>query len=147
MSLGRVAILLLALLLLAPPVVLPGPTAPLGLASGDEPLPKWGFYVYMAGDNSLSDEAADDLIEMQMVGSNSDREVVALIDQDGEHDSRAYRVLHEGLAENALSDLNSGWGDELDMGDPTTLRDFLTWATTTYPAPVSYTHLTLPTKA
>ncbi|MEC8948877.1 MAG: clostripain-related cysteine peptidase [Candidatus Thermoplasmatota archaeon] len=134
MSLGRVAILLLALLLLAPPVVLLGPTAPLGLASGDEPLPKWGFYVYMAGDNSLSDEAADDLIEMQMVGSNSDREVVALIDQDGEHDSRAYRVLHEGLAENALSDLNSGWGDELDMGDPTTLRDFLTWATTTYPA-------------
>ena len=53
MSLGRVAILLLALLLLAPPVVLPGPTAPLGLASGDESLPKWGFYVYMAGDNTL----------------------------------------------------------------------------------------------
>ncbi len=134
MSLERVAILLLALLLLAPPVALPGPTALLGLASGDETLPKWGFYVYMAGDNSLSDEAADDLIEMQIVGSNSDREVVALIDQEGEHDSRAYRVLHEGLTETALSDLNSGWDDELDMGDPATLRDFLTWATTAYPA-------------
>ncbi len=134
MSFGRVAVLLLALMLLAPPVVLPGPIAPLGLASGDESLPKWGFYVYMAGDNSLSDEAADDLIEMQMIGSNSDREVVALIDQEGEYDSRAYRVLHEGLTESALSDLNSGWGDELDMGDPATLRDFLTWATTAYPA-------------
>ncbi|MCH2448036.1 MAG: clostripain-related cysteine peptidase, partial [Candidatus Poseidoniia archaeon] len=134
MSLGRVAILLLALLLLAPSIALPGPTAPLGLASGDEPLPKWGFYVYMAGDNSLSNEAADDLIEMQIVGSNSDREIVALIDQDGEHDSRAYRVLHQGLEESALSTLNSNWGDELDMGDPATLRDFLTWSTTTYPA-------------
>ena len=65
MSLRRVIILLLALLLLAPPV------APLGLASGDEPLPKWGFYIYMAGDNSLSNEAADDLIEMQIVASTS----------------------------------------------------------------------------
>ena len=134
MSSGRAAALLLTLLLLAPPVTLPGPGTPLGLASGDEPLPKWGFYVYMAGDNSLSEEAADDLIEMQVVGSNSDREVVALIDQEGEHDSRAYRVLHEGLEESALSDINSGWGDELDMGDPATLRDFLTWATTEYPA-------------
>ncbi len=134
MSLGRAAALLLALLLLAPPVALPGPGAPLGLAGGEEPLPKWGFYVYMAGDNSLSEEAADDLFEMQAVGSNENREVVVLVDQEGENDSRAYRVLHEGLEESALSNINSDWGDELDMGDPSTLRDFLKWATTEYPA-------------
>ena len=47
MSPGRIVALLLALLLLAPPVALPGPGAPLGLVSGEEPLPKWGFYVYL----------------------------------------------------------------------------------------------------
>ena len=134
MSPGRIVALLLALLLLAPPIALPGPGAPLRLVSGEEPLPKWGFYVYMAGDNSLSEEAADDLFEMQVVGSNGDREVVVLVDQEGENDSRAYRVLREGLEESALSDINAGWGDELDMGDPATLRDFLKWATTEYPA-------------
>ena len=45
MSPGRLVALLLALLLLAPPVALPGPTAPLGAAllgaaGGEEPLPK-----------------------------------------------------------------------------------------------------------
>ncbi|HJP44088.1 MAG: clostripain-related cysteine peptidase [Candidatus Poseidoniia archaeon] len=139
MSPGRLVALLLALLLLAPPVALPGPTAPLGAAllgaaGGEEPLPKWGFYVYMAGDNSLSEEAADDLLEMQATGSNGDREVVALVDQSSDHDSRAYRVLRNGLEETPLADISSGWGDELDMGDPATLRDFLKWATTEYPA-------------
>ena len=139
MSPGRLVALLLALLLLAPPVALLGPTAPLGAAllgaaGGEEPLPKWGFYVYMAGDNSLSEEAADDLLEMQAAGSNGDREVVALVDQSGDHDSRAYRVLRNGLEETPLADISSGWGDELDMGDPATLRDFMTWATTEYPA-------------
>ena len=122
MSPGRIVALLLALLLLAPPVALPGPVAPLGgpllgAAGAEEPLPKWGFYVYMAGDNSLSEEAADDLFEMQVVGSNGDREVVVLVDQDGENDSRAYRVLRDGLEETPLADVGSGWGDELDMGD------------------------------
>ena len=134
MSPGRLVALLLALLLLAPPVALPGPGALLGLAGGEEPLPKWGFYVYMAGDNSLSEEAADDLLEMQAAGSNGDREVVALVDQSSDNDSRAYRVLRNGLEETPLADINSGWGDELDMGDPATLRDFLKWATTEYPA-------------
>ncbi|MEC7930165.1 MAG: clostripain-related cysteine peptidase [Candidatus Thermoplasmatota archaeon] len=139
MSPGRLVALLLALLLLAPPVALLGPTAPLGAvligaAGGEEPLPKWGFYVYMAGDNSLSEEAADDLLEMQAAGSNGDREVVALVDQSSDHDSRAYRVLRNGLEETSLADISSGWGDELDMGDPATLRDFLKWATTEYPA-------------
>ena len=130
---------LLALLLLAPPVTLSGPVAPLGgsllgAAAAEEPLPKWGFYVYMAGDNSLSEEAADDLLEMQAAGSNSDREVVALVDQSGDSDSRAYRVLRDSLEETPLADVSSGWGDELDMGDPATLRDFMTWATSEYPA-------------
>ena len=109
MSLGRAAALLLALLLLAPPVTLPGPGTPLGLASGDEPLPKWGFYVYMAGDNSLSEEAADDLLEMQAAGSNGDREVVALVDQfrsatGGTRATRAIRVTRITNASSMIID-------------------------------------------
>ena len=33
-------------------------------ASAEEEIPEWGFYVYMAGDNTLYDELTDDLNEM-----------------------------------------------------------------------------------
>ena len=42
----------------------------------EEDIPEWGFYVYMAGDNSLYEEVEDDLNEMKMVGSNDDLEIV-----------------------------------------------------------------------
>ena len=50
-------------------------------ASAEEEIPEWGFYVYMAGDNTLYDELTDDLNEMKMVGSNEDLEIVALTDK------------------------------------------------------------------
>ena len=43
--------------------------------SAEEEIPEWGFYVYMAGDNTLYDELTDDLNEMKMVGSNEDLEI------------------------------------------------------------------------
>ena len=107
---------------------------PLTNAENEDEIPEWGIYVYMAGDNSLYEEVDDDLNEMKMVGSNSDLEIVALTDQVPEGDSHAYHVIKHGLEETSLDQINSTWSNELDMGDGDTLRDFMIWATTEYPA-------------
>ena len=108
--------------------------SPISHAEIDEEIPEWGIYVYMAGDNSLYEEVDDDLNEMKMVGSNENLEIVALTDQVPQGDSHAYHVVKHGLEETPLSQINSTWGDELDMGNGDTLRDFMIWATTEYPA-------------
>ena len=88
----------------------------------------------MAGDNSLYEELDDDLNEMKMIGSNNNLEIVALTDQIFAEDSHAYHVLKHGLEETPLNEINSTWTNELDMGNGETLRDFMIWATTEYPA-------------
>jgi len=102
--------------------------------SEEDELPEWGFYVYMAGDNTLYQEVTDDLNEMKMVGSNDNLEIVALTDQLLGNDSHAYRVIKHGLEETPLSDINSTWSNEIDMGDGETLKDFMVWAASEYPA-------------
>ena len=99
-----------------------------------EDIPEWGFYVYMAGDNSLYEEVEDDLNEMKMVGSNDDLEIVVLTDQNMNDDSHAYHVIKHDLEETPLNEINSNWDNELDMGNGDTLRDFMIWASSEYPA-------------
>ena len=110
-------------------------TLPIGNAESDEDsLPEWGFYVYMAGDNTLYEEVTDDLNEMKMVGSNNNLEIVALTDQLLGNDSHAYHVIKHGVEEKPLSEINATWENEIDMGDGETLKDFMVWAATEYPA-------------
>ena len=99
-----------------------------------ENIPKWGFYIYMAGDNTLYQEVTDDLNEMKLVGSNENLEIVALTDQLLGNDSHAYHVIKHGLEETPLNEINSTWGNEIDMGNGETLKDFMVWATSKYPA-------------
>ena len=99
-----------------------------------EDIPEWGFYVYMAGDNSLYDEVEDDLNEMKMVGSNDNLEIVVLSDQNMNDDSHAYHVIKHDLEETPLNEINQDWENELDMGNGDTLRDFMIWASSEYPA-------------
>ena len=65
--------------------------------SAEEEIPEWGFYVYMAGDNTLTDEVEDDLNEMRLVGSNENRVIVALTDQINGDDSHAYQIKKSGF--------------------------------------------------
>ena len=102
--------------------------------SAEDEIPEWGFYVYMAGDNTLYEELTDDLNEMKMVGSNNDLNIVALTDKIGNNDSHLYHVMKHSLVERNLSEVNSTWENELDMGDGDTLRDFLIWASDAFPA-------------
>ena len=108
--------------------------SPISHAEIDEEIPEWGIYVYMAGDNSLYEEVDDDLNEMKMVGSNEDLEIVVLTDKIVQDDSHAYHVVKHELEEIPLSQINSTWENELDMGNGDTLRDFMIWATTEDPA-------------
>ena len=103
-------------------------------ASAEDEIPEWGFYVYMAGDNTLYNELTDDLNEMKMVGSNEDLDIVALTDKIDDNDSHLYHVLKHNLVERNLSEVNETWENELDMGDGNTLRDFLIWASNEFPA-------------
>tara|TARA_Y100000758_G_C16052428_1_gene422014 strand:- start:432 stop:1736 length:1305 start_codon:yes stop_codon:yes gene_type:complete len=97
-------------------------------------IPQWGIYVYMAGDNSLSDAVDDDLAEMMKIGSGDEVEIIALVDQNDDDDSAVYRVLREELEEYNLEDINSTWYNEINMGNGETLRDFMKWSTTNFPA-------------
>ena len=97
-------------------------------------IPQWGIYVYMAGDNSLSDAVDDDLAEMMIVGSSDEVEIITLVDQDDDDDSAVYRILEGGLEEYNLGDINSTWYNEINMGSHETLRDFMTWSLTKFPA-------------
>ena len=109
-------------------------TLTVGNAESEDSLPEWGFYVYMAGDNTLYEEVTDDLNEMKMVGSNNNLEIVTLTDQLLGNDSHAYHVIKHGVEETTLSEINATWENEIDMGDGETLKDFMVWATTEYPA-------------
>ena len=109
-------------------------TLTVGNAESEDSLPEWGFYVYMAGDNTLYEEVTDDLNEMKMVGSNNNLEIVTLTDQLLGNDSHAYHVIKHGVEETPLSEINATWENEIDMGDGETLKDFMVWATTEYPA-------------
>ena len=109
-------------------------TLTVGNAESEDNLPEWGFYVYMAGDNTLYEEVTDDLNEMKMVGSNNNLEIVTLTDQLLGNDSHAYHVIKHGVEETPLSEINATWENEIDMGDGETLKDFMVWATTEYPA-------------
>ena len=102
--------------------------------SAEDEIPEWGFYVYMAGDNTLYDELTDDLNEMKMVGSNNDLNIVALTDRNLDDDSKLYHVLKHNLVEKNLTEVNNTWENELDMGNGDTLRDFLIWAANEFPA-------------
>ena len=102
--------------------------------SAEDEIPEWGFYVYMAGDNTLYNELTDDLNEMKMVGSNDDLDIVALTDKIEDNDSHLYHVLKHDLVERNLSEVNETWGNELDMGDGDTLSEFLIWASKEFPA-------------
>ena len=87
--------------------------------------------VYLAGDNNLSSAGAVDLKEMKKVGSTDRVNIVAQYDRAGHEvqTMRYYLRKQTSLADDVVAHLG-----ETNMGDPAVLEDFVTWATTNYPA-------------
>ena len=91
--------------------------------------------VYMGGDNgstlsSLEGAGEADLAEMKQIGSTDHLNVVVQYDRMSDHRTRRYRITRGGaLVRDQVADLG-----ETNTGDPQVLRNFISWAVTTYPA-------------
>ena len=100
---------------------------------------EWTFMVYLDADNNLEDCGIDDFLEMSSIGSTSDVAIVALFDRASGYnysygDWRDARIFYitsgmEPSPENA----EECWG-EVNMGDPQTLVNFVSYVVSSYPA-------------
>ncbi len=116
-------------------------------------VPSWTIMVYMDGDNNLERYALADFNEMELVDTNGHSiNVIVLFDRcDGEttadgdwKGTRLYKILHdtnsskinsERLADSRyLKITNIGDSDELNMGNPDTLSNFISFGKENYPA-------------
>jgi len=114
-------------------------------AAPPPPRAKWTVMVYISGDNNLEDYVVKDLeLELAPTGSSANVQVVALADRGpgydtsrGDWQSTEFFHVTQGMTADlahADADWDAQHADELDMGDPQTLIDFVTWTKTNYPA-------------
>ena len=82
--------------------------------------------IYMAADNNLDPFAYKDLDEMQAVGSQNGVNIVVFIDYN--NTGAYYYYINQG-SHTVLKSLG-----EVNTGDPNTLRDFIAFAESSYPA-------------
>ncbi len=112
---------------------------PAPLAALAQPLAEWTLLIYLDGDNNLEREAINDFVEMAAVGSSPTVNVLVQFDRIPGYDARygdwtgtlRFRI-EQGMtpeAANAIADLG-----EMNMGDPQTLIDFVSWGMTAFPA-------------
>lgn len=93
--------------------------------------------VYLSGDNNLDSWMVRAFNRLESVADNPNLHICALWDRKGSGDTRRYVVEHDDnpfeLAD-YITDVNVWDMGELNMGDPQTLYDFMTWARETCPA-------------
>ncbi len=101
---------------------------------------EWTIMVYLNADNDLEQYGIDDFIEMANASYSSGKiNLIVQMDRASGYDSRydnwttckRFKIANgmTPTAANQLSDIG-----EVDMGNPTTLVNFATWAITNYPA-------------
>lgn len=96
--------------------------------------PTWTFLLYLDGDNNLQpwlDRALNRLEE----NTNPHVNLLVLLDGAGSSDTWRYHVQPGG---NYTDNVNRWYMGELDMSDPQTLTDFITWVGDNYPADHTY---------
>ncbi len=104
------------------------------------PPKKWTYIGYVDADNNLDSFGDEDVNEMEDVGSNADLNIIVLLDGLGSGDTKAYYIEEDAdpgtitSPEIPLTDINPGWGTELNMGDPNTAIDFVKYVYANYPA-------------
>ena len=108
--------------------------------SGGGTNAKWTVMVYMSGDNNLEDYIVKDIeLELAAMGSTPNVQVTALADRGPGFDKsrgdwQTTKLYHptQGMLADASSAV-ADWG-ERNMGSAQTLKDFVTWSKTNYPA-------------
>ena len=105
-------------------------------------LPEWTIIHYSdADDDILEEDMWFDINEMEVVGSSPQMNIVVQIDRaegafngDGDWtDARRLLVAQDADLEHITSPIVESLG-EVDMGNPQTLLDFITWTIQKYPA-------------
>ena len=105
-------------------------------------LPEWTIIYYSdADDDILEGDLWFDINEMELVGSNAQMNIVVQIDRaegsfDGDGDwtdTRRLYVTQDSDINRINSQVVESLG-EVDMGNPQTLVDFMTWTIQNYPA-------------
>ncbi|MFQ6098330.1 MAG: clostripain-related cysteine peptidase, partial [Armatimonadota bacterium] len=102
--------------------------------------PEWTFMVYLDADNNLESFGMDDLLEMVAAADNANVNICVLFDRalgyvttyDNWTTTRRYKVTTATTPYDASPDYTDL--GEMNMGDPQTVVDFVTWAQTNYPA-------------
>jgi hypothetical protein len=123
-------VVVLALLVVAAPAAFGAPSA----------AKPWTVMVYLDGDNNLEDYVVKDIeTELSALGSNANVNVVVLADRGPGYDTsrgdwKTTKVFYctQGMLADAASAV-ADWG-ERNMGDPQTLKDFVSWTKANYPA-------------
>jgi hypothetical protein len=103
-------------------------------------LSKWTFLVYIDADNNLESAGIDDINEMEMVGSDSNINIIVQIDRAEGFDAsngdwkgaRRYFITKDYDTTTISSTLLNDLG-EVDMADPNTLSNFAKWGISNYP--------------
>ena len=95
---------------------------------------RWGFLVYIAGDNNLSDAGLEDIQELCNEGTSGQVYVGVEIDTYGEHTGSLRYEITEPDWNNEAHRIVIERLPEKDTGDPETLRSFLKWGLERYPA-------------
>jgi hypothetical protein len=108
----------------------------LGVVCSGEP--QWTFMVYLDGDNEMEAAAIEDFLEMASAGSDSYVNVLVQLDRSPEGDTRygnwpdTFRFhVTEGLEPWPEDGIKV---DEVNMGDPESLVQFVEWGKQNYPA-------------
>lgn len=107
----------------------------------DDPGAAWTILVYMDGDNDLESYVMHDLNELEASMLSPDVRVLVLADraegyvtEDGDWTTtRRYEILPDADRGVVVSPVIEDLG-ELDMADPQTLADFITWGRSYAPA-------------
>jgi len=104
----------------------------------------WTVMVYLAADNNLEGAAIEDVNEMEVVGSTASVNILVQLDRIRRHDgsngnwkdTRRGRVVQDTDTLEINTPLTNidGADEELNMGDPETLTDFIQWGASAYPA-------------
>src|SRR5919109_1841155 len=109
----------------------PTPQTPVDPSS----VAEWTVIVYSAADDEVLEETMwFDINEMELVGSNSQMNIVVQIDRyasgftgDGDwSDTRRYLITQDSDLNHIVSPVVESVG-EVDTGDPQTLINFVTW--------------------
>ncbi len=104
----------------------------------------WLVLVYLDGDNNLEMEAIVDFNEMELIGSTNGVEIVVLLDRIPGYDdsngdwtgTRLYHILYDPdeytINSEQLMLWDGVWEEELNMGDPEVLLNFIQYSYNLY---------------